>query len=557
MSSSAKFILLFTLAFTFLNSYASPGGNGEKPKRIVNIVNFIRLLEPRDSNVITKDVLYQTVVSQINLFSKYNLPATYLLQYDALIDPRYQQLLKSREAAGDEVGAWWEITQPHVEAAGLKWRGRYPWDWHANVGFSTGYTPEERKVLVDTYMEKFKSIFGKYPATVASWFIDEYSLNYMYAKYHIIASANCKDQVGTDGYTLWGGYWNQAYYPSKLNAYMPAQTTQGQIGVPVFRLLGSDPTYQYESGLGTGFQSVFTLEPVYPDAGGDAKWVRWLLQSLTEQPCLAFAYTQAGQENSFTWAAMQKGLELQAPIFDSLRKAGKITVETLGASGKWFTDNYKTTPATAVTALQDYKEQGHQSVWYNSRFYRANILWSHDSMRIRDIHLFDERLQSPYLDKPGTSTQCIYKTLPFVDGYMWGKPGQLAGLRLVKLAANGGQEEMACKNVAVTEAGKDELLVTSLLSSGEKFTIHFYEDRIEVETQAKASNWALQLSVADSISLPFTNIAGNSITAVEDGFNYIITCKQGHVEKAPAGQPYFFRLVPENGKLVVNFPRRD
>ena len=28
---------------------------------------------------------------------------------------------------------------------------------------------------------------------------------------------------GTDGYTLWGGYWNQAYYPSRLNSYMPAQ----------------------------------------------------------------------------------------------------------------------------------------------------------------------------------------------------------------------------------------------------------------------------------------------------------------------------------------------
>ena len=83
MARIIKLILLFTLAFTFLNSYASPGGDGEKPKRIVNIVNFIRLLEPRDSTVITKDVLYQTVVSQINLFSKYKLPATYLLQYDA------------------------------------------------------------------------------------------------------------------------------------------------------------------------------------------------------------------------------------------------------------------------------------------------------------------------------------------------------------------------------------------------------------------------------------------------------------------------------------------
>ena len=99
------------------------------------------------------------------------------------------------------MGGWWEITQPHVEAAGLKWRGRYPWDWHADVGFATGYTPEERRKLVDVYMEKFKEIFGKYPTAIGSWFIDAYTLGYMYDKYGIVASCNCKDQIGTDGYT--------------------------------------------------------------------------------------------------------------------------------------------------------------------------------------------------------------------------------------------------------------------------------------------------------------------------------------------------------------------
>ena len=119
-------------------------------------------------------------------------------------------------------------------------------------------------------------------------------------KYHIIASCNCKDQVGTDGYTMWGGYWNQAYYPSRKNAYMPAQTEQGQIPVPIFRMLGSDPIYQYDSGLGGSRQSVVSLEPVYKEGGGSQKWVEWLFKSLFEEPCLAFGYTQVGQENSFT-----------------------------------------------------------------------------------------------------------------------------------------------------------------------------------------------------------------------------------------------------------------
>jgi len=236
--------------------------DGPDAPKIVNIVNFIRLLEPRDP-AITEDVLYQTVVKQTEIMKKYDLPGTFLLQYDALMDARYQKLLKSLPRAY-EIGAWWEIPQPLVEKAGLKWRGRFPWDWRANIGFSTGYTPKEREKLIDVYMADFKAIFGYYPKSVASWFIDAHSINYMYQKYHIVATANCKDQYGTDGYTLWGGYWNQAYYPSKINSYMPAQHENAQIPVPVFRLLGSDPIRQYDTGLGGGRQGVITLEPVYP-----------------------------------------------------------------------------------------------------------------------------------------------------------------------------------------------------------------------------------------------------------------------------------------------------
>lgn len=189
--------------------------------RIVNVINFIRQTEPR-IDAITDEVLYRTVVEQVKLLNRYGIKGTYLLQYDALISPSYQELLKKETLPGTEIGGWWEITQPHVEAAGLKWRGRYPWDWHADVGFATGYTPEEREKLVDVYMAKFKEIFGKYPSAIGSWFIDAHTLAYMYDKYHIEASCNCRDQIGTDGYTLWGGYWQGGYYPSRKNAYMPA-----------------------------------------------------------------------------------------------------------------------------------------------------------------------------------------------------------------------------------------------------------------------------------------------------------------------------------------------
>ena len=119
---------------------------GEKPvesaaaPRIINIINFIRQTDYRVENA--DSLLYETVCEQVKLVNKYDLPATFLLQYDALINPLYQDLLKSKLNAHSEIGAWWELTQPQIEAAGIKWRGEHSWVSHANIAFSTGYTKE-------------------------------------------------------------------------------------------------------------------------------------------------------------------------------------------------------------------------------------------------------------------------------------------------------------------------------------------------------------------------------------------------------------------------------
>jgi hypothetical protein len=533
----AFFLLISCGKKTDISSYDAP--------RIVNIINFIRQLEPRVESD-TEDVLYETVVEQLKQLKRHSLPGTFLLQYDALLNPKYQELLKNEQASGFEVGAWWEITQPHVEAIGLKWRGRFPWDWHANVGFATGYTPEEREKLVDVYMEKFKSVFGKYPASVGSWFIDAHTLGYMYDKYHIVASCNCKDQIGTDGYTLWGGYWNQAYYPSRKNAYMPAQTETGQIPVPIFRMLGSDPIYQYEAGLGSRTQHVISLEPVYKrngTGGGERKWVEWFFRSMFDEPCLTFNYVQAGQENSFTWAKMREGLEIQIPLLDSLQKQGKVRIETLETSGRWFSENYTLTPATAVTALTDYRNQGNKTVWYNSRFYRVNLIWENTSFRFRDIHLFDERMESDYLTKAGESTQCIYATLPVVDGFMWSTRSDKAGLRIV--AQNG--NPLTTDSPEISELPGNVLQVKFTTTSGQKFNLTFYENRFEVTCSDKT--WALELKTAPNAELPFSSIEKNRIKAVFKGFEYDIVCKKGSFAEADG---CVFRILPDKGKIVID-----
>lgn len=525
----------------------------EDSPRIINIVNFIRQTDYRLEN--SDALMLETVEKQIDLVNRYNFPATFLFQYDALINPAYQKLMKSKLRPECELGAWWEITQPHVEAAGIKWRGEHSWVSTANIAFTPGYTLREREQLVDVYMDKFKEIYGKYPVSVGSWYIDSHTLEYMYKKYGIVASCNCKDQVGTDGYTLWGGYWNQAYYPSKKNAYMPAQTEEGQIHVPIFRMLGSDPMYQYDAGVGTAYQSVISLEPVYKEAGKDKKWVEYFLESIVNQPCLAFNYAQAGQENSFTWAGMGEGLEMQFPIFDSLRKPGKIRIETLEESGRWFKKNFAQTPATAITTLSDVRNEGNKSVWYNSRYYRSNLYWEKDGFCFRDIHFFNEDFQSEYLNTPGKTGQFFYYTLPVVDRFYWSTPEEKTGLRVVKTDKAGNKSVLVLTDPVVCEPSSTVLRVSSKDKNGNNFIFTFHEDKIDVTCEAveKDLDWALELKVpGERIDrLPFKQFSNSSVSSEFRGFAYPIACEEGNIVKGN-NTDYVLRFVPAANKLVID-----
>lgn len=92
-------------------------------RQIVNIINFIRAVEPRvETDLVTP------VLKQIELLKAYGFKGTFLLQYDALIEPVYQDILKELDSEQFELGIWLEIVEPLTKKAGIKWTGRFPWD---------------------------------------------------------------------------------------------------------------------------------------------------------------------------------------------------------------------------------------------------------------------------------------------------------------------------------------------------------------------------------------------------------------------------------------------
>lgn len=423
--------------------------NGRKDmekRQIINIVNFIRAIEPR-----YKSDMVGAVHNEIEYMKKHNLRGTFLIQYDAMLMPEYVDMLKKLDPNQFELGVWHEIVEPQVKTLGLRWRGRWSWDWHAECGFPMGYTKPQREALADELFNKFHSIFGYYPRVLGSWVYDTHTIRYINDKYGLDAICNCKEQYGTDGYTMWGGYYGQGYYPSKNNVFLPAQNKENQIEVPLFRMLGSDPVYQFDIGIDINLdeqtrQSVITLEPccgaaaivddpnvdfsgfvAKPYGGADKDWTQWYMRENFNGECLSFGYAQAGQENPFGWPWIAQGFVPQCELFEKLQNEGKIIVEPLGDTGRWYKKTYKTTPASAITAHSAYDDNSKNTVWYSTKNYRVNLYGEGGNFRIRDIHIYNDKVLDPFEDTVCTKNCATYEALPFVDGCRYTGKGVLAG----------------------------------------------------------------------------------------------------------------------------------
>jgi len=378
---------------------------------IVNVVNFVR---SADSRTPRQDML-DAVINQVRYALEYDMPTTFLLQPDAVTDEEYVNLIPRKENI--EIGMWLELNRTLVTKAGGEWlAGDKEWWWYSGIDLPCGYSPELRRKMVDIAMADFKDTFGFYPKTVGSWVLDCVCLEYMEKKYGVTAALNCKDQWGTDSYTLWGGYINQAFYPTKINAFTPASKKENQINIPIFRMLGSDPVDQYDLDTSSdNGQTVCSLEPVYPEGGANREWVEWFFEQIISTPALCFGYAQTGQENAFGWSNMKNGFEIQMPYISELDKQGKIKLMTVSEASEWFRNKYEITPPATNIATKD----GRNSIWFSNANYRLGFYADKNVTYIRDIQIFNDEYPERYLNDVCELRSSVYDNIPLVEGYLW------------------------------------------------------------------------------------------------------------------------------------------
>jgi hypothetical protein len=500
-------------------------------------MNFIRAEEPRE---VTD--LIQPVRQQMALIKTHKFPATWLLQYDALVEGPFVEFLKAEMPLDHETGIWFEMNRRICNDAGVAWRGnpQWEWDYHVPVAYAIGYTPDERRKLADTAMATFKRIFGRDAKTVAAWNLDAITAAHLSDHYGIDAFGNCRDQLATDGFTIWGAPI-AAYYPCRQNAWSPAQNAKNQISTPIFRLLGQYPVYYYDN------QPSYpdTMEPVWP-SGQSEIFVDAFFNMVAHAPTQSLAYAQLGQENSFGWPQMSKAYPMQMEKLAHFRSEGSLVVETMGATGRRFKNSFKSTPTQAQVMLKDpfgKDNPPQRTVWYQSKYFRANLHFLGDQFYLRDLHVYDDRFPQPYLTEPTRQHGIEQRMLAVLDGYHWsddevhaGRAGVRAMGRFVSVGQDGRDTPLAMNGLPTVSQSGSTLRTTVPLSGGGELIFVFGEREIAFTLAGAPSHSRLGLTfewVANRSALQ--EVTAERLSYRFHGFDYSLGVVNGVASKTAEG----------------------
>lgn len=409
--------------------------------RVANVVCIVRSTVPAHEGVRTDTMpdsraLLEATRSQSRLLDAYGIRGTYLVQYDALSDTAFCALLRDLQERGADIGAWFEITEPLAKGAGSRWESRSPTDPRAQYSLSAGYKPKDREHLADEYFRRFKAVFGAFPACVGAPAIDAHTAAYMQRKYAVEAFAIASDTESgarrltvadpvepTAPVSLSGGYFQGGYYPSKRNIIMPAQTPSEGIKAPVFRIPSPDPERQYSPER-------FSREVM-----------RRMMNDLFYSPASGSVHFVATYPNYLPSAAAREEMEYIVPLLARLGAKGDIRLETMAESGRKFRAAGSVTPPAALTAtLREDPASGQTAsgvLLYGSPYYRMVLGCEPGETYVRDIHLFDESMEEPYLREPCIGRGYSVGALPVVDGYRWSNDSIRGGMRFYTLDSAG------------------------------------------------------------------------------------------------------------------------
>jgi len=255
------------------------------------------------------------------------------------------------------------------------------------------FSMEDKKAIIDDLFKKFYGIFGFYPKSTGSYYMDAELINYIKEKYPSVkcAIATCWEEgpkayhtCNNSWYTLFdGGPWNP-WIPSKQNVHAPAANEAEDAGIVAIPHLSRDLLACYDgngSNFGTHPQNVLR-GMIYQNGE-----FPYLFNLIDQYRSLAkynngFSYNMMfvgpGWLNKMgrweaTYELLKKSYEDGMAYYGQLKKEGKLIDKTMSE----FADHFRvkktyTEPECALWKDILYGSKK-QLFWYTDPYMRACI----------------------------------------------------------------------------------------------------------------------------------------------------------------------------------------
>ena len=338
-------------------------------------------------------------------------PITWLLRFDAVKDATISGFFRTLTAtdSSQTVGAFLEITPSLNDLVNVP-RPRSGYFLQPPGVFLTGYNQQDRIKLIDAYMVEFYKTFGYFPRSVAAWYIDSFSLEYLSVKYSVTAAILCDEQYTTDAYRIWGAYLGSPYYPSKTNALIPASSSKNRIPLVITKWAIRDPFNFY----GYRHSSSYSIQVNdYLSYGLSTSYFEKLLGIYSQEGFNDFSHLVIGLENDYPLIYEDEIHSVYQLLSDAKAKY-QINMISLSGFGEWFRRFYpEGSPPFLYQTSDPLEKSSGKVIWYQNPHYRLGLKSENGSTKILDFRIYNQLEAEPYYTYPNTQSDLFVET-PFI-----------------------------------------------------------------------------------------------------------------------------------------------
>lgn len=400
-------ILYYIFLITFVYFMISPKLVFTKEQTDLN--QFVTIVNPVRISSYTKDPK-AALTSQYSEVNKRSLPATWLLTYDAILNPGIISVITTMDEF-QELGVFLEITPKLAEDAGVLYNKTDSWH-RANSIFLSGYVQADRINLIDAIFEKFKKAFGYYPKSIGAWWVDSYSLEYMQTKYGITSNLTVADQFEADGYQVWGQYFSTPFYPSRYHSGIPARTIENKLDVVMLQWASRDPLY----GYGSGPASLYSTQDYFTINLTDEYFTK-LINLYAAKHKNIFGQITIGLEGDFLPQTYTGHFARWMEIVKQMREEDKIKVTTMEQFSGWYRNKFPVLSPAHLIETDDLRGENYKILWYQSPAYRIGLIYDYKNKdsKVIDFRTYHSDFEESYRISPNRDLNLTINIPSIID----------------------------------------------------------------------------------------------------------------------------------------------